>query len=70
MKIISDEIKQLLETSRQPWRIETGGRHYKILINEKLVSILPLSPHARKRKGNAQRNVIARLRRILKEQVR
>ena len=54
-------------SSGLPWHIETGTRHYKVMLNNKFTTILPKSPHSRKQDGFAHRNVMAILRRAIRE---
>ena len=51
-----------------PWRIETGGRHYKVIVNGRFATILPKSPHNRMMMNNKHRNAMAHVRRAIREQ--
>jgi len=66
---VPQEVTFLLNSSRLPWRIVVGRRHFKIVIQGKLAGILPRS-HTRtahQNGGRAHQNLMAQLRRTIKE---
>ena len=58
----------MLKSSGLPWRIETGGRHFKIIVSGKMVTILPFSPHNRMTVSAKHRNAMGHVRRAIKRQ--
>jgi hypothetical protein len=58
-----------LQRSGLPWRLEIGGRHYKLLVAERLAGILPYSGKAQRqeRDKRAELNMRAQVRRVIKE---
>lgn len=58
-----------LEQSGLPWRLETGGRHYKLIVGERLAGILPFSgkEQRQERHRRVELNMRACVRRIIKE---
>ena len=64
-KIVADEI----ERSGLPWRLETGGRHFKLIIADRLAGILPYGGKASRQEANkrAELNMKAQVRRIIRE---
>jgi hypothetical protein len=58
-----------LEASGLPWHVEAGGRHYKLVVADRLAGILPYSGKAQ-RQECAQRAVLnmrAQVRRVIRE---
>lgn len=64
------DMKAALEDSGLPWRIEAGGRHLKVIVNERFVTILPRSARVRMMTNGAHRNAMAHIRRAIREQRR
>ena len=64
------DMRDSLVSSGLPWRIETGGSHFKLFIGKKLVTILPKSDHNRMMRNGAHRGAMAYIRRAIKEQRR
>lgn len=61
-----------IEQSGLPWRLETGGRHYKLIVGDRLAGILPFSGKAQRQQSDkrAELNMRAQVRRIIKEMKR
>jgi len=70
VKLLPNDIHDILSSSGLPWHVETGTRHYKVILNNKFAAILPKSPHARGQDGFARRNVLAALRRAIRNHQR
>lgn len=68
MRRIPQEFRELLDGSGLPWRAEVGKRHFKITVNERLATILPLSRPRERLNSRAYKNSMAQLRRIIREQ--
>jgi ATP-dependent protease HslVU (ClpYQ) peptidase subunit len=61
---LSKDVQRALDECGQPWRIDKGSRHLKIIVNEKFVGILPIKgsgPAIR-----ADKNIVAQIRRAAK----
>lgn len=56
-----------LQRAEIPWRLETGGRHHKLIVGGRLAGILPLGGRAEGRSANlrAEMNLRTQVRRIL-----
>ena len=65
---LSPEIRELLENSGVPWRVDEGKRHHKIIVNGKFCGILPKGPMSRtiSKRGHEQLNTIAQIRRAIR----
>ena len=61
---LPDELRQTLESSGLPWRITNGRKHFKVMIGDRMVAVLS---HG-KRLSRADPNMMASVRRIIKEQ--
>jgi len=59
---------RVLIASGLPWRIETGSRHFKVIVNERMAAILPFSPHNRMNKCHAHLSTMGHVRRAIKKQ--
>lgn len=61
---LSKDVLRALEESGQPWRVDKGSRHLKLIVNEQFVGIMPLRGYG----GGvrAERNIIAQIRRAAK----
>jgi hypothetical protein len=57
----------LLDESGLPWHIDVGGSHLKIMLGKRLVTILPKSGYQRSKTGRAHQNVLAQIKRAIKE---
>jgi hypothetical protein len=64
-QIVVEEI----ERSGLPWRVEVGGRHYKLIVADRLAGILPYSSKAQRKESDqrAVLNMRAQVRRVIKE---
>lgn len=62
---IPAEIVQALEASGRRWRIENGGKHRKLFIEDRLVTVLPFKSSDSNRRGTA--NIIAAIRRAARD---
>jgi hypothetical protein len=64
-KLVLEEI----ERSGLPWRLEKGGRHYKLIVGQRLAGILPYSGKAQTQTADrsAELNMRATVRRIIRE---
>ena len=61
MKQIPTIIKEELDKTGLPWEIQTGGKHYHIVLNKKMVGII--SKGSREVEGRTLRNCISQIRR-------
>lgn len=61
---LSKDVQRALEESGQPWRIDKGSNHLKIIVNDQFVGILPNKGHGPAYR--AQKNTIAQIRRAAK----
>jgi hypothetical protein len=64
MKQPPDDLIALLKGSGLPWRIDNGGKHYKIMLAGHLAAILPRNGGWPE--GRAHKNMIAQIRRALR----
>lgn len=64
-QIVVEEI----ERSGLPWRVEGGGRHYKLIVADRLAGILPYSGKAQRKESDqrAVLNMRAQVRRVIRE---
>lgn len=62
-------ILDTLERSGLPWRIDGGKRHFRLIVGDKFVAILPQSLDWDGFKGRADRNTLAQVRRAIREQI-
>jgi hypothetical protein len=65
---VPSDLRQVLDGSGLPWRIEHGTRHYKVRLADRLVAILPHSKSHRDYIGRADKNAVARVRRFLRQE--
>ena len=66
--ILPPDLRQLLDGSGLPWRIEEGSRHRKVIVADRTISILPKSDVSLRRgTWRAHRNSIAHIRRGIRE---
>lgn len=58
-----------LEESGAPWRLKKGGRHYKLIVYERLAGILPYGGKGLNSSADmsTELNMRAQVRRIIKE---
>jgi hypothetical protein len=65
---VPDDLQDLLDASGLPWRIDNGKRHYKIMVNERLVGILPKGRNLHRKSHNARprQNTLAQIRRVIR----
>ena len=70
MRRLPPDVELLLEASRLPWRLIEGKRHFKLIVGTKFCAILPKGPVKRQTShpGHAQQNVVAQIRRAIREQ--
>jgi hypothetical protein len=62
-----DEVMELLKTSGAPWEIRQGKRHKKIIVNGRLVGILPNAGGSHSYGGSrAHKNMLSQVRRAIK----
>jgi hypothetical protein len=59
-------MRDVLDNSGLPWRVEDGGKHYKIFINSRLCAIFPKGGQVSV--GRSLQNSLAQLRRRIREQ--
>jgi hypothetical protein len=66
---VPDDLQALLDDSGLPWRIDNGKRHYKIIVDERLVGILPKGRDLHRKSHNARPhlNTLAQIRRIIRQ---
>lgn len=67
--VIPKAVMQEIEVAGAPWRVELGGRHYKLFVHNRLAGIIPLGAKAGKQSADrrAELNTRAQVRRIIKE---
>jgi hypothetical protein len=66
---LPDDVRELLSECPLPWHIETGTRHFKVVINDRLAAILPKGKNLRGAGGysdRAMKNTLAQLRRTIR----
>jgi hypothetical protein len=64
---LPDDLKTLLDASGLPWRIEDGGKHFKIMVCNRLAGILPKGPMSSDpASGRAHANMMKQIRRTIK----
>ena len=61
---LPEELRQILAASGLPWQITNGRKHFKVMIGDRMVAVLS---HG-KRLSRADPNMMASVRRIIKEQ--
>jgi len=59
------DLLDLLRGCGLPWRFENGNRHYKVMIGERFVGILPRSGGRLWEHGRQHKNLIAQVRRAI-----
>lgn len=59
-------IKIALDATGLPWSLDRGGRHYKIVLNGRLIGIIPYGKGTEN--DRATRNIIAQIRRTVRQQ--
>ena len=64
MPRLPEDLRQALASSGLPWRIINGRKHFKVMIGERLAGVLS---HG-KRPSHGDKNMMANVRRIIKEQ--
>jgi hypothetical protein len=62
---IPARMRELLDGSGLPWRIESGGKHQKIIVGERLCAIFPRSGQVSV--GRSLENSLAQIRRKIRE---
>jgi hypothetical protein len=60
-------MQRLLDASGLPWWLEIGTRHNKLMVADRMITILPKSAHSVKRVGRKHLNTLAHIRRGLRE---
>ena len=61
--MLPPDVKEVLDASGLPWRIEEGSRHRKVFVADRLISILPKSNAALRRgTGRTRQNSLAHIR--------
>jgi len=66
---LPDNLRKVLTSSGLPWHIEMGSRHYKLIIDDHMVAILPKSGRLSHFCGRADRNVMAQVRRVIRKRM-
>lgn len=64
---IPDIIKRELDACPLPWRIEQGGHHAKIFIEDTFVGIFPLNARKGSTGGRGGMNIRSNIKRYIKE---
>jgi hypothetical protein len=62
------DMRDMLATSGLPWRIENGSSHLKLIVGDRLTTILPKSNRVRMMMNSAHRNAMSHIRRAIREQ--
>ena len=65
---LPQDILDALERSGLPWRIDSGKRHFRLIVGDKFVAVLPQSLDWNGFKGRADKNTLAQVRRAIREQ--
>jgi hypothetical protein len=64
---LPDELRKVLASSGLPWHIDTGTRHFKLIINGRFAAIIPKGKAARSTSSQrAGKNTVAQVRRVIK----
>jgi len=70
MRRLPSEIEDLLRASGQPWRVDTGSKHFKVIVGGRLAAILPKSLTRHRVKDRSHRNAVAQIRRAIRGEIR
>jgi len=67
MPRLPNDMREMLDASGVDWRIETGTRHFKLVVGGKLAAILPKGKNMRKSamSDRAHKNALAQVRRAI-----
>lgn len=64
---LPDELRKVLSSSGLPWRIETGTRHFKLIVDGRFAAIIPKGKAARSTSSQrAGKNTVAQVRRVIR----
>lgn len=63
---IDPKVRQALDNTGLPWRIETGSKHNKIRLNNRLVGVYPQGKKT-EADPRANLNIISNIKRIARE---
>jgi hypothetical protein len=61
------DMRRLLDDSGVDWRIDTGTRHYKLIVNDEFVTILPKSNKVRNSTWRAHLNAMSHIKRAIRK---
>jgi hypothetical protein len=61
------DLKELLDASGAPWRLDHGTKHWKLIVNERLAVIIPMKRNPREA-YHSHKNTLAQVRRALREE--
>jgi hypothetical protein len=64
---LPSELRKVLLSSGMPWRIDTGTRHYKLIVGDRFAAILPKSGRLSNFSGRADKNTVAQVRRVIRK---
>ena len=64
---LPSDMRRLLEESEVDWRIETGTRHFKLIVNGEFVTILPKSSKVRNSTWRAHLNAMSHIKRAIRK---
>jgi hypothetical protein len=67
MRLLTDDIEQLLKASGLPWSADYGSKHIRIMVAGRFAAILPKGRRARRFEGPAHKNAVAQIRRAIKQ---
>lgn len=63
---LDPKVRQALEETGLPWRIEAGSKHFKIRLNDRLVGVYPQGKRT-EANPRANLNVISNIKRAARE---
>lgn len=62
-----DMIQTELQATGLPWRIDCGTKHRKIVLQERVVGILPICGNRLRQNDRGLKNVLSQIRRAARE---
>ena len=64
------DMRRLLDECGLEWRIDTGSRHYKLIVDDEFVTILPKSNKVRNSTWRAHLNAMSHIKRAIRKRER
>ena len=65
-KHVPPDARELLDESGVEWTVQSGSRHFKLIIDGKFAAIIPHSKPASRVASRAHRNMLAHIRRAIR----